>query len=49
MNEPIEKWDLFISHASDDKEAFVEPLAAALRAFGVRSGSTSTRSSWETA
>jgi hypothetical protein len=34
--EPIEGWDLFISHASEDKAAFVEPLASALTAFGVR-------------
>jgi hypothetical protein len=32
---PIEKWDLFISHASEDKQGFVEPLASALSAFGV--------------
>lgn len=31
-----ETWDLFISHASEDKEAFVRPLAEELRAFGVR-------------
>jgi hypothetical protein len=30
----MEKWDVFISHASEDK-AYVEPLAAALRAAGV--------------
>jgi hypothetical protein len=30
-----EKWDVFISHASEDKQAFVEPLANALSAFGV--------------
>src|SRR5712691_812752 len=29
-------WDLFISHASEDKKTFVEPLASALRDFGVR-------------
>jgi hypothetical protein len=28
------KWDVFISHASEDK-AYVEPLAAALRTAGV--------------
>jgi hypothetical protein len=32
---PVEKWDLFISHAFEDKESFVEPLASALAAFGV--------------
>jgi hypothetical protein len=31
----MEKWDLFISHASEDKKDFVEPLASALSAFGV--------------
>ena len=37
MPEPaIEAWDLFISHASEDKIDFVEPLASALSAFGVR-------------
>jgi hypothetical protein len=30
-----QKWDLFISHASEDKQTFVAPLAAALTAFGV--------------
>jgi hypothetical protein len=29
-------WDLFICHASEDKDAFVEPLANALGAFGVK-------------
>jgi hypothetical protein len=33
--EPAENWDLFISHASEDKQTFVEPLASALSAFGV--------------
>ena len=28
-------WDLFISHASEDKETFVRPLAAALRRLGL--------------
>ena len=31
----IESWDLFISYASEDKTAFVAPLASALSAFGV--------------
>jgi hypothetical protein len=36
MNElRIENWDLFISHASEDKATFVAPLAQALSAFGV--------------
>ncbi len=30
------KWDVFISHASEDKEALVKPLAHNLRSFGVR-------------
>ncbi len=29
-------WDIFISHASDDKEAFVDPLARRLRQLAVR-------------
>jgi hypothetical protein len=29
-------WDVFISHASDDKEAFVDPLARRLRQLAVR-------------
>lgn len=32
----IEVWDLFISHASEDKEEFVRPLASALERFGIR-------------
>jgi hypothetical protein len=35
MNEPEKKWDVFISHASEDKEAFVRPLAIALHTLGV--------------
>lgn len=31
-----ETWDVFISHASEDKEAVAEPLAEALRAHGLR-------------
>ena len=30
------KWDVFISHAFEDKEAFVRPLADALRQTGLR-------------
>lgn len=30
-----EKWDVFICHASEDKETFVRPLAVALRSLGV--------------
>lgn len=29
------QWDLFISHASEDKDAFVRPLAVALQSLGV--------------
>lgn len=36
MDRPIEEWDIFVSHASEDKAAFVEPLAQALSAFGLR-------------
>ena len=30
------EWDVFISHASEDKEVFVGPLAERLRQHGVR-------------
>ena len=30
------KWDVFISHASDDKDTFVRPLATALASLSVR-------------
>jgi hypothetical protein len=30
------EWDVFISHASEDKECLVQPLANALRSFGLR-------------
>jgi hypothetical protein len=29
-------WDIFISHASEDKESFVKPLAETLKSLGVR-------------
>lgn len=36
MNDTEQKsWDIFISHASEDKNSFVAPLANALSAFGV--------------
>ncbi|MGE0681890.1 MAG: TIR domain-containing protein [Candidatus Binatia bacterium] len=35
MNEHRPHWDLFISHASEDKDTFVRPLAAALQGLGV--------------
>lgn len=31
-----QKWDLFISHASEDKEKLVKPLAELLRRYGAR-------------
>jgi hypothetical protein len=31
-----QKWDPFISHASEDKRAFVVPPAVALTAFGAK-------------
>ena len=34
-SEPGKRFDLFISHASEDKEEFVRPLAEALHALGV--------------
>src|SRR5437762_2444001 len=33
---PIRLWDVFICHASEDKEDFARPLADALRKEGVR-------------
>jgi hypothetical protein len=33
---PEEEWDVFISHASEDKDAIATPLAEALRANGLR-------------
>lgn len=35
-DDPITHWDIFISHASEDKKDFVQPLASALDAFGVK-------------
>lgn len=29
-------WDIFISHASEDKESFVKPLAETLKSLGMR-------------
>lgn len=34
-NEMVKNWDVFISHASEDKETFVRPLAIALQNTGV--------------
>jgi TIR domain-containing protein len=36
MHTPATLWDAFISHASEDKERFVRPLAQALTALGAR-------------
>ncbi len=33
---PLDKWDVFISHASEDKETIARPLAKALEAQGLR-------------
>lgn len=35
MNGVGKEWDVFISHASEDKESLVRPLAAELRRFGL--------------
>lgn len=32
---PTKEWELFISHASEDKKSFVDPLANALTGFGL--------------
>jgi|SRR5208282_4538647 len=36
MRPPVDRWDIFISHASEDKSEIVEPIASALSAFGVK-------------
>ncbi len=36
MSNTAKKWDVFISHASEDKDAFVRPLAVALCNLGVK-------------
>ncbi len=35
-SKPEEEWDVFISHATEDKDAIAQPLAEALRARGLR-------------
>lgn len=35
MNNKIKSWDVFISHASEDKDLFVRPLSRALKSLGV--------------
>jgi hypothetical protein len=35
-NKPEEEWDVFISHATEDKDAIAQPLAESLRNHGVR-------------
>lgn len=34
--DPALRWDVFVCHASEDKDSFVQPLADALRAKGLR-------------
>jgi len=36
IEKPEEEWDVFISHASEDKDAIAHPLAEALRGRGLR-------------
>jgi hypothetical protein len=36
MSETEDEWDVFISHASEDKDAIARPLADALMAKGLR-------------
>ena len=36
MSNKTKKWDVFISHASEDKDTFVRPLAHALNNLGVK-------------
>src|SRR5688572_28553520 len=36
MSDSIKKWDLFISHASEDKQSGAAPLAEALDAAGLK-------------
>lgn len=35
MAKSPKKWDVFVSHASEDKDSFVRPLALALQALGI--------------
>jgi hypothetical protein len=35
VNDTGSKWDVFIAHASEDKNSFVRPLATALQNLGV--------------
>jgi hypothetical protein len=35
-DKPEEEWDVFISHATEDKDAIAQPLAGALRSKGLR-------------
>ena len=35
MDKPKKGWGVFISHASEDKEALVRPLAVTLQSFGI--------------
>lgn len=36
MAEKPKKWDIFISHASEDKDAVVRPLAERLQSVGIK-------------
>jgi hypothetical protein len=36
MTDQSKKWDVFISHASEDQDSFVRPLACSLQRLGVR-------------
>jgi hypothetical protein len=35
MSNTAKKWDVFISHASEDKDTFIRPLAIALKSLGI--------------
>jgi len=35
MKEDVRHWDVFVSHASEDKDTFVRPLATSLQALGL--------------
>lgn len=35
MGKSLKKWDVFVSHASEDKDSFVHPLAVALQSLGI--------------
>ena len=35
LDQTQKKWDVFISHASEDRDSFVRPLAVSLKQLGV--------------